>query len=130
MSLKHSKHDPVPHKTRVGIIDLLLLEEVRKGVPNIFPREVRLINELLKTYPEPQFWMDLHLGYQLHSLAFFKTERGAAELDQAYRLFQYDQAQKRELESRAKSLTVDVNEPVQPLPKKPSPVEWASAVDI
>lgn len=80
---------PVPHKVKIMIIDHLLSESARKGpdAGKVFAREVKLVTGLLARYPDPTFWLGLGLGYGLNSLAFFKTERGAEELEIAWRYY-------------------------------------------
>lgn len=133
----------IAHKTKVGIIELLLKPEQLKpapGQPNVWGREIKLLNGLLKVCPDPQFWMDLHLGYTLNSLAFFLSERGRQELDHAWRLHLYVKAQDQKgLDTQAKPPTMD-SDPVvtsvtaadleAPLVsrRRLSPIAWADAV--
>jgi hypothetical protein len=56
--------------------------------PINWPREMKLIVSLHKECPEPAFWTNLTLGFEINSLAFFKTEDGANVLRSKYLEFQ------------------------------------------
>ena len=76
--------NPIPHKVKIGVIERLVKEEVMKGKPAMWSREVKNLNHLIKRYPDEGFWSTINVGYKMHSLAFFKTERGADELEIAW----------------------------------------------
>ncbi len=121
----------VPHVTRIEILELHLLEEVKRGAVNIWGREVKLLNGFLKLYPEPDFWLNFHPGYQVHSLAFFKTDRGAEELRIAHNMYLFEQAQKKELDNRRKSSNMEVVESVgedAAVPKKLGQLDWIDSL--
>lgn len=84
----------ITHKQKVSIVDRLLLEEVRKGPDKakVFPREIKLVNQLFPRYPDLTFWMGINLGFQLHSLAWFKAE-GASELEIKWRYYKLTSVQ-------------------------------------
>ena len=50
----------------------------------VWPREMKLLNELMKEYPEIHFWNNLDLGFQLNSLAWLKTEKGQETIQSKY----------------------------------------------
>ena len=76
----------ITHKQKVSIVDHLVLESERKGVDKakVFPREIKLVNQLFPRYPDLTFWLGINLGFQLQSLAWFKAE-GAVELETKWR---------------------------------------------
>lgn len=74
----------ITHKSKIEIIESLLKEEVRKNGNKIWGREVKLLNELIKKYPDEKFWRQLNLGFQLNSLAWFKAD-GQQELEIKWR---------------------------------------------
>jgi hypothetical protein len=76
----------ITHRQKVAIVDHLILESERKG-PNkgkVFAREVKLIGQLYPKYPDLSFWLGINMGFQLHSLGWFKTD-GAVELETKWR---------------------------------------------
>lgn len=77
----------VPHKTKIEIVKRHVKPEVLASARTVWGRELKLITQLLVRYPDPDFWLDLGLGYSLHSLAFFKMERGMQELETAWRYY-------------------------------------------
>lgn len=112
------------HKTKLKTIGLIVKEEVMKGNPKMWAREVKLINQLIKSYPDRDFWLNLHLGFSLHSLAWFKLPEGAVELEKSWRFFKLQKSQKKTLDVISKPDIVSVNVPE--LPKKISAIEWAN----
>lgn len=117
----------IPHSTRVAIIEALLKPEHLKpapGQPNVWGREIKLLNAFLRTYPDPQFWLDLHPGYKLNSLAFFRMERGKEELEQAWRLHVFAKAQQPTSSPHTLTLEPDSSTPPAALPRRTTPIEW------
>jgi hypothetical protein len=125
---------PIPHKLKVAVIDRVILEEVRKGPLNVFGREIKLLNTFLKSYPDIDFWLNLHLGFQLHSLAWFKLPDGKHTLETAWRFYKLEKAQnaatpKNALDNSFKSSTIEgsmVEDVPAPKPKQ-SVMEWADS---
>jgi hypothetical protein len=76
----------ITHKERVSIVDHLILESERKGPDKakVFAREIKLVKQLYPRYPDLSFWLGINLGFQLHSLGWFKAE-GAVELEAKWR---------------------------------------------
>lgn len=73
-----------PHRVRLDIIERLVKPDILKGNPKMYAREMKNLNDLFPRYPDPAFWLGINLGFQLHSLAWFKAE-GAAELEAKWR---------------------------------------------
>lgn len=73
----------IPHRVKQLTIERLVKEETRN-----WPREMKLLAQLSKEKDDPRFWGELNLGFQLHSLAWFKLPDGAAELEKHWRLHQ------------------------------------------
>ncbi len=77
------------HRQKTDIIERLVKPEslnrnINKGG---WAREVKLFNELLIDFPDETFWEKSSPGFVLHSLAWFKTPDGRAELSNRYKLF-------------------------------------------
>lgn len=77
-------------------------------------RELKLLKQLGDgKYDDPVFWLTWKPGYLLHSFAFFKTERGSMEIEQAWRQFKSQKA----LDTIAKSdnlmLSKEISAPAQ-----------------
>ncbi len=130
---------PTLHQLKIQIIEHLVKPELLKtqpGQPSIFGREYKLLNALLKRYPDPAFWLDLHLGYLLNSFAFFKTERGAIELDQAWCMHEMEWAQRpvpagpADCCDRENELDTSSNRRTMAgmMARRSSPIRWADAV--
>ncbi len=47
----------------------------------IWPREIKIANSILKKHSDAQFWNELELGFQLNSLAWFKSVDGLKRLN-------------------------------------------------
>ena len=71
---------PKPKNWKTETIGNLLKEELVKGKLINWPKELKILNRLAKTYPSPEFWTSLDLGYKLNSLAFLISERGRQTL--------------------------------------------------
>lgn len=54
-----------------------------------WPREMKIMNNLWKKYPDPVFWITFTLGFQLNSLAWFIGD-GSAELIRQWNFLQLD----------------------------------------
>ena len=69
------------HKKKIKIIKSLLKPEIT-SVKNatIWPREIKLINQLFGFYPNDEFWDYVGMNFSLNSLAWFKTDDGEKEL--------------------------------------------------
>jgi hypothetical protein len=99
----------MPHRTKLDVIKRLVKEEILTG-PNkgvMWGREVKNLNHLLAKYPDEAFWTGLNPGYTMHSLAFFKTPRGADELETAWRYYKLTSSQN-QLDKPTKSPMVDM----------------------
>jgi hypothetical protein len=108
-------------------------------------REMKLLRDILAGghYADAGFWMTLGLGFQLNSLAWFKTPEGAAELEKHWRLYQFTKVQeqqqreareKAEAAAAARAFLSDENDESQDatpaLPRKLNNVEWADATSL
>ena len=81
-------------------------------------------------YPHARFWMEWNPGYLLHSLAFFKCQRGALELNKAWKMFLYHDAEERRIKKELDTATkpekiVDV--PQEPIVKKQTVAQWVDS---
>lgn len=129
---------PVPHRVKVLIVEALVKPELlthQPGQPNVWGRELKLVTQLLKRYPDPAFWLDLHMGYQLNSFAFFLSERGAAELDHEWRMHALERAQRpapatNGLDTVTNPARMDEDSGVLAgaSPSRSTPVSWADGV--
>lgn len=127
------------HKDLFRIANALLGGENLKAQKGAIARELKILQSLTKggRYDDPLFWDDLHLGFQLSSLCWFKTEEGRNVLEREWRLFQFQRAESDriaaiQLDSILNSDTLSgdspqVDEPPPVLPRKQSPVEWCDS---
>jgi hypothetical protein len=80
------------HRENQKLIERFVKEEVlkspKKGV--IWGREMKLLLALMAEYPDDAFWSKFTLDFQLHSLAWFKTEDGAKTLRDRFNTFHLD----------------------------------------
>lgn len=117
----------IPHKLKIKIIEALILPDTLKETKSIWGRELKLLKQIADTqYDDPQFWLTLKLGYQLHSFAFFKGERGSLELETAWRQFKSQKALDTESKSDNLALSKEIEAPAQ----KPveTPANWADSL--
>lgn len=69
------------HKAKIKLIKSLLKEElVSQKNASFWPREIKLVNQLYKVYPNDAFWDLVGLSFKLNSLAWFLTDDGQKEL--------------------------------------------------
>lgn len=127
----------ISHKTKLLILKTHLRPEILAEGPKMYAREMKNLNDLLKKYPEEQFWLDLHPGYGVRSLAWFKGE-GFIQIEQAWRLYLFAKAQEKK-EERIESenanfpenpLDTESNSRIlesPPIKKKQSVLEWADS---
>ena len=59
-------------------------------------REVKIANQLIRTYSEVSFWLNYDLDFEINSLAYFRTEAGRDKLFIDYNKFLLDFAPKKE----------------------------------
>lgn len=80
------KKPPNPvFKVRQKMVELFVKKEAI-----VWPRELKITEQLIKKYPEPDFWLHMDLGFQLNSLAWFIGSEGAAEIMRRYKLYKFD----------------------------------------
>jgi hypothetical protein len=135
----------IPFRTCQQIVEKHVFEDTLKSAPTVWGRELKLLRDLLAGghYADANFWLTLGLGFQLHSLAWFKTAEGAAELERHWRLYQFTKVQeqqqreareKAEAAAAARAFLGDENDESQDatpaLPRKLSNVEWADATSL
>lgn len=134
--------EPIPHKTRVKIVEKHVFPETLKSAKSIWGRELKLLKQLTAgRYEDSEFWLTLGLGFQLHSFAWFKTPEGQAALERAWRLHQFAKAQEatatlhNTLDKDSNSVSMESNGQVecaaagQQVTRKMSPVEWADSIE-
>lgn len=131
----------ITHLQRKPIIRRHVFEEILKADKTTWGKELKILKQLTDggRYGDFSFWMDMGLGFQLNSLAWFKTPEGAATLEKLWRFHLMDDAQKEvylqkqreELENELDNVLNGYNydlmvEPALSKPKrKLSPIEWA-----
>ena len=49
-----------------------------------YPSQIKIAKQLLKQYPEIEFWELFEIGFFLNSLAFFLTDKGSKLVAEAY----------------------------------------------
>lgn len=115
----------IPHAFKQQLITRLAKPEAML-LRGAWPREMKLVNQLLARYPDQRFWLSFDPGYTLNSFAHFKSERGAAELQQAYNLHLFALAQIA-LDSQPKPAKLEdtTDEPVK---KRLSVPQWADSM--
>lgn len=126
------------HKDLFHIANALLGGENLKTQKGAIARELKILQSLTKggKYDALEFWDDLHLGFQLQSLCWFKTEEGRNVLENAWRLFQYERAERARANENLldSAINADIVEnasrvevPEVPLPKKQNALDWADS---
>lgn len=131
----------VPHKTKISIIQKLVDPESLKATKSAWGREVKLLNDFLKRYPDETFWSNWGVGYPVRSLAWFKGG-GAPELENAWRMHLYMKAHQTQ-QSAARStkpldmesmsditggVTGEIEEEQPPLKKRDTVLAWADSI--
>lgn len=119
----------IEHKLKIKILQALIDSEILKQKTS-WGRELKLLKQLGDgKYDDAGFWLNLKPGYMLHSFAFFKTERGATEIEQAWRLYKMDKEVNKTLDTENKPDSINLNNPqiVAPLPAKKTALNWADS---
>lgn len=78
-----------PHQVKQGAIARFVKPESLKE-KGAWPREMKVLNDLMTRYPDLDFWTRHEPDFLLNSLAWFKSADGAAHLDRVYAVFHYD----------------------------------------
>ena len=67
----------------------------------IWPKEVKMVNLLLKIFPDEGFWNGLELSFKLNSICWFLSDDGRKFLNQEYKKFKLElpEAKKFEIEN-------------------------------
>lgn len=60
---------------------------VKDNVYIIWPKELKIVNSLFKTFPNQEFWNSLELNFKLNSLCWFLSDDGRKLLNQEYKKF-------------------------------------------
>ena len=53
----------------------------------IWPKELKIVNSLVKIFPNEDFWNGLELNFKLNSLCWFLSDDGRKLLNQEYKKF-------------------------------------------
>jgi hypothetical protein len=56
----------------------------------IWGKELKIVNTLLKIFPNEDFWNSLELNFKLNSLCWFLSDNGRKLLNQEYKKFNLD----------------------------------------
>jgi hypothetical protein len=56
----------------------------------VWPREMKIVNSLLKIFPNDLFWNSLTLRFQLNSLCWFLSDEGRKILNTEYKKFIFE----------------------------------------
>ena len=96
------------------------IERVLKKHEIVWPRELKIMNQLAANYPNLDFWSVFKITFYIPSLAWFLTEKGKEYLAQEYRRQTTDLSalvQKVEVETPQETIAA-LNSP-EITPKKP-----------
>ncbi len=69
-----------PDATNGQKAKFLVMKYVKED-KRFWPREIKIANSRLKKHSDSQFWNELELGFQLNSLAWFKSVDGLKKLN-------------------------------------------------
>lgn len=72
---------------RAAITRLVKPESLRE--PGAWPREMKLLNDLIVIYPSDSFWACSELGFTLNSLAYFRTPEGSETVSNLWTVFHW-----------------------------------------
>lgn len=90
------KNAGIAHSTKIVILNWLLKGRPEAvSDPKILKNELRLLNKLLKRYPDQSFWLSLRLPLDLTSLCYFTSQSGGKHIEEKWRFFQFEKAQKK-----------------------------------
>jgi hypothetical protein len=56
----------------------------------VWPREMKIVNTLYKTFPNDSFWESLELKFKLNSLCWFLSDEGRKFLNSEYKKFKFE----------------------------------------
>ncbi|MBN86803.1 MAG: hypothetical protein CL885_04700 [Dehalococcoidia bacterium] len=70
------------------VVQRLLMEGALKTQKD-YLKQYSILNSLLKTYPNENFWAVVNFGKRLKSLYYLKTEQGKKMLNKKYQEFTY-----------------------------------------
>lgn len=87
LSFVKNKWGGFDYQTKKYLVEKYLKPEKIKG--NL-TKETYLAGEVLKKYPNVNFWRHFDLGFKLNSLAFFKTSDGEMLVSDAFSQFSFD----------------------------------------
>lgn len=62
-----------------------------------WPREMKLLNQLMCKYESEEFWKNFSMDFELNSLAWFKTKDGSEFIERKFREFFLDFEKKNDL---------------------------------
>ena len=135
------KPGTVSHTVKIQILDWLL-----RGHPGVtkdtkvLKNELRILQKLLSSYPDPAFWLSLRVGLDLNSLCFFLSQYGKEELEKKWRLYRFEKNQAKPRQNPLDSISnfpmlaedlcfVEGAEPAQNAPQPEPPRRKTSALD-
>lgn len=83
-------------------ISLNKKEFVKKYLKNsssvVWPKEMKILNTLLKIFPNESFWLNLEIGFKLNSLCWFLSDDGRKLLNKEYKKFNLELPEKEKFE--------------------------------
>lgn len=82
-----------------------------------WPREMKILNGLVETYPESTFWDSLTIKFKIPSLAYFLTPKGAEIIRLEYKKFKFQPEEKIHYEVE-ESFDVPPSQPIIDTEKK------------
>ncbi len=99
----------VSHRAKQLAIERFVKPEILAQGGKVWPREMKILNALIKTYPDAEFWDSAELNFKLNSLAWFVGE-GSVELQKLWRLYKFYKNQSSLDKSPEKNTIVEVAE--------------------
>lgn len=67
------------------------IKKFLKEDANIFwPKEMKMVKNLLKIFPNEDFWNNLELGFKLNSICWFLSDDGRNVLNKEYKKFNFN----------------------------------------
>jgi len=89
-SSKYQKKSAKPvHPTSLNKREFVL-KFVKSDAAIVWPREMKIINSLLKIFPNDDFWLSLDLKFKLNSLCWFLSDDGRKFLNLEYKKFKFE----------------------------------------
>jgi hypothetical protein len=108
--------------TKLSIIKRLIKPE-RLAEPGALKRELSILKRLAAMYGgTEEFWRSFNPGYKVNCLGWF-LKGGAADLEEKWRMFQFEQQQKIAFESASKIEKTDGMDGLAP-ERRQSVLDW------